>query len=131
MPNIKKNCKFYGGPKQATTYSLFLNMSAVPKKSTSANLAFIWHIQRIGISAKKFDEPRIQFKRVTFWLLSQLSMLTLHFEPRNRNLLIGCYQRVSYCKQKTSSFKGDFSFQVFFGVFFLIFELIAYISAHK
>ena len=118
MPNIKKNCKFYGGPKQATTYSLFLNMSAVPKKSTSANLAFIWHIQRIGISAKKFDEPRIQFKRVTFWLLSQLSMLTLHFEPRNRNLLIGCYQRVSYCKQKTSSFKGDFSFQVFFwGVF--------------
>ena len=60
----------FGGRKQATTNLSFsfLNLSAVPKKSTLGKLAYIWHFQRIGINATKV------FK-VTFSLPSPSSML--------------------------------------------------------
>ena len=35
---------------------LFLNLSAVPKKSTPGKLAYIKHFQRIGINATKFEK---------------------------------------------------------------------------
>ena len=47
-------------------FFLLLNLSAVPRKSTPGKFANIWHFQRIGINATKFDETRIYFKSDDF-----------------------------------------------------------------
>ena len=41
-------------------------MRVVPKKSTPGKMAYIWHFQRIGISAKKFEKTRIHVKSDIF-----------------------------------------------------------------
>ena len=75
---------FYGGRKQATSFNeiffLFLNLSAVPKKSTPGKFAYIRHFQRIGINATKFEET-LDFLKVTFSLLSPWSVLKLPKTP--------------------------------------------------
>ena len=60
MPNFT----FYGERKQGTTnfFFLFLNLSAVPKKSTPGKLAHISHFQWIGINATKFEKTRVILK---------------------------------------------------------------------
>ena len=60
MPNFT----FYGERKQGTTnfFFLFLDLSAVPKKSTPGKLAHISHFQWIGINATKFEKTRVILK---------------------------------------------------------------------
>ena len=45
---------------------LFLNLSAVPKKSTPGKFAYIRHFQRTGINATKFEKTLIHFKSDIF-----------------------------------------------------------------
>ena len=45
---------------------LFLNLSAVPKKSTPGKFAYIRNFQPIGINAAKFEKTRIHFKSDVF-----------------------------------------------------------------
>ena len=45
---------------------LFLNLSAVPKKSTPGKFAYIRNFQPIGIKAKKFEKTQIHFKSDVF-----------------------------------------------------------------
>ena len=53
MPNFK----FYGEGKQATTKFLFLSkLECGPKNSTKGKFAYNRHVQRIGISATKFEK---------------------------------------------------------------------------
>ena len=47
-------------------FFLFLNLSAVPKKSSPGKFAYIRHFQPIGIKAKKFEKTRIHFKSDVF-----------------------------------------------------------------
>ena len=50
------------GRKQATThFFLYLNLNAVPKKSTPGKFAYIWNFQRAGINATNSDKTRIHF----------------------------------------------------------------------
>ena len=62
------NCKSYGGRKQATTnlFFLFLNLSAVLKKSTPGKFAYTCHFQQIGINATKIEKTGIDFKTDVF-----------------------------------------------------------------
>ena len=55
---------FYGGRKQATKKKLFFfqNLNVVPKKSTPGKFAYIWHFQRIGISATKLEKNSNSFQ---------------------------------------------------------------------
>ena len=64
MPNFT----LYGGRKQATSnFSFsFLNLGAVPKKSTLTKFAQIWHFQRIGINATVFEKTRVPFQSDIF-----------------------------------------------------------------
>ena len=41
---------------------LFLNLSAVPKKSTLGKFANVWHFQRIGIKATMFEKTQMPFQ---------------------------------------------------------------------
>ena len=52
--------------KRRRIFFLFLNLSAVPKKSTPGNFAYIRHFQRIGINATKFEKKLIHFKSDVF-----------------------------------------------------------------
>ena len=56
---------------------LFLNLSAVPKKSTPGKFAYIWHFQRKGINATKFGKKREFIFKMTFSLPSPLSIVKL------------------------------------------------------
>ena len=47
-------------------FFLFLNLSAVRKKSTPVKFAYIKHFQETGINATKFQETRIHFKSDVF-----------------------------------------------------------------
>ena len=47
-------------------FFLFLNLSAVPKKSTPGKFVHIRHFQPIGINATKFEKTRIHFKNDVF-----------------------------------------------------------------
>ena len=62
------NFTFYWGREQATTnfFFLFLDLRAVPKKTTPPKLAYIWHFWRIGINATKFEKTRIHLKSDVF-----------------------------------------------------------------
>ena len=62
------NFTFYGGRKQGDDeiFFLFLNLSAVPKKSSPGKFAYIRHFQRIGLNATKFEKTLIHFKRDVF-----------------------------------------------------------------
>ena len=54
---------FYGGrkPSDDKLFFLFLNLSAVPKKSTPGKLAYISYFQRIEINATKLEKTPISF----------------------------------------------------------------------
>ena len=58
-------------------FSPFLNLSVVPKKSTPPKFTYIWHFQRKGINAKKFEKKRQFILKVTFSLPSPLSIVKL------------------------------------------------------
>ena len=45
---------------------LFLNLSAVPNKSTPGKFAYIRHFQRTWIKATKFEKTLIRFKSDVF-----------------------------------------------------------------
>ena len=65
MPNFM----FNGGRAQTSDdeiFFLFLNMSAVPRKSNPGKFACIRHFQRIGINATKFEKTLIHFKSDVF-----------------------------------------------------------------
>ena len=47
-------------------FLVFLNLRAVPKKSTPGKLAYIRHLQRIGINKTKFEKTLIHFKSNVF-----------------------------------------------------------------
>ena len=55
--------------KRRRIFFLFLNFSAVPKKSTPRKFAYIWQFQPIGINATKFEKTRIHFKIDVFTTL--------------------------------------------------------------
>ena len=59
---------FYGGCKTSDDklFFLFLNLSAVPKKSTPGKLAYISYFQRIEINATKLEKTPIHFKSDVF-----------------------------------------------------------------
>ena len=61
---------FYGGRKQATSndelFFLFLNLSAVPKKSTPGKFPYIRNFQQIGINTTKVGKTPIHFKSHVF-----------------------------------------------------------------
>ena len=59
---------FYGGRKTSDDklFFLFLNLSAVPKKSTPGKLAYISYFQRIEINATKLEKTPIHFKSDVF-----------------------------------------------------------------
>ena len=59
---------FYGGRKTSDDklFFLFLNLSAVPKKSTPGKLAYISYFQRIEISATRLEKTPIHFKSDIF-----------------------------------------------------------------
>ena len=57
-------------------FFLFLNLSAVPKKSAPGKFVYIRHFQRIGVKATKFEKTLIHLK-VAFSLPSPSSMLKL------------------------------------------------------
>ena len=42
------------------TMFFFLNLSAVPEKSTPGTFAYIWHFQRTGINATMFEKRRLR-----------------------------------------------------------------------
>ena len=42
--------------------SLFLNLTAVSKKSTQAKFTYIWHFERNTINAKKFEKTQIHWR---------------------------------------------------------------------
>ena len=67
---------FYGGRKTSDDklFFLFLNLSAVPKKSTPGKLAYISYFQRIEIKATKLEKMPIHFKSDFFGAVT-LSML--------------------------------------------------------
>ena len=71
---------FYGGRKTSDDklFFLFLNLSAVPKKSTSGKLAYISYFQRIEVNATKLEKRQFILK-VMFSVLSPLSMLVPSF----------------------------------------------------
>ena len=47
-------------------FFLFLNLSAVDKKSNLEKFTHIWHFQRIGINATTFEKARIPFQSDVF-----------------------------------------------------------------
>ena len=55
--------------KRRRIFFLFLNFSAVLKKSTPGKFAHIWQFQQIGINATKFEKTRIHFKIDVFTAL--------------------------------------------------------------
>ena len=59
---------FYGGCKTSDDklFFLFLNLSAVPKKSTPGKLTYISYFQRIEINATKLEKMPIHFKSDVF-----------------------------------------------------------------
>ena len=60
MPNFM----FYGGRIKTSAYEflfLSLNLSAVFKNSSRRKFAYIWHFQRIGINATKYEKTQIHF----------------------------------------------------------------------
>ena len=48
--------------KRRRIFFLFLNLGAVPKKSTPGKFAYIRHFQRFGINATKSEKKVIHFK---------------------------------------------------------------------
>ena len=59
---------FYGGRKTSNhkLFFLFLNLSAVPKKSTPGKLAYISYFQRIEIHATNLEKRPIHFNSDVF-----------------------------------------------------------------
>ena len=59
---------FCGGRKHTTAnfIFLFLNLGAVSKNSTPGNFTYIWHLKRIGITARMFQKTRIHFNNDVF-----------------------------------------------------------------
>ena len=92
MPNFT----FYGERKLGTTnfFLPFLNLSAVPKKSTPGKLAHISHFQWIGINATKFEKTRVILKEA-FSQPSPSSMLKL---PYCGGRFISCVLVVLYIR---------------------------------
>ena len=80
---------FHEELKEATTnsFSLFLNLSAVPKKSTPGKFAYIWHFQPIRINATKFEKREFILK-VTFPLPSPSPLLKLALHSIQKNLIL-------------------------------------------
>ena len=81
-------------------FSLFLNLSAVPKLSTPGKFACIRHFLQIGINATKFKKHEFILK-VTFSLLSPSPMLKLliivTFSNRNIHILTLKHHFFSIC----------------------------------
>ena len=51
-------------------FSLFSNVSAVPKKSTPGKFPCIWHFKGIGINATKVETRRIHFQNDVFTVVA-------------------------------------------------------------
>ena len=70
---VRKNPQFrfvkykHSNNKQPLIFFLFLNLTAVPKKSIQGKLAYIWHFQQIVRNAEKFLNRKFILE-VTFWL---------------------------------------------------------------
>ena len=52
--------------KRQKNFFFFQNLNVVPKKSTPGKFADIWHFQRIGISATKFEKNANLFQSDVF-----------------------------------------------------------------
>ena len=61
-------------------FFLFLNLNAVPKKSTSGKFAFIWHFHRTGINATKFETGRFHFKSGVSGDVTAIDAKTPHYK---------------------------------------------------
>ena len=94
-------------------FFLFLNFSAVPKKSTPGKFAYIWQFQQIGINATKFEKTRIYFQIDVFTTL-------LVGDAKNKVegwsfkiILGGCLSFTkSFCKIKRIENKWNTNFRV-------------------
>ena len=74
---------FYGGRKRSDDklFFLFLNLSAVPKKSAPGKLAYISYFQRIELNATKLEKTPIHFRSDVFAAFQQLCRLCVeHIE---------------------------------------------------
>ena len=68
-------------------FFLFLNLRAVPKKSTPGKFAYIKHFQRIEINETKFEKMLIYFKSDVFTTITVMnaklpSTLSLRIEKQ-------------------------------------------------
>ena len=74
-------------------FFLSLNLSAVSKKSTPGKFSYIWHFQRTGINATKYEKARIHVKSDVFaavavvdaktpFLLYSVHSLTVKWMPK-------------------------------------------------
>ena len=54
MEDVNKRRRFF--------FFLVLNLSAVSKKSTPGKFAYMWHFQRTGLNATKFEKTQILLK---------------------------------------------------------------------
>ena len=72
------NFTFYEGRKQGDdeVIFLFLNLSAVPKKSTPGKFAYFRYFQQIGINATAFEKTLIHFKSDIFAALAVVDAKT-------------------------------------------------------
>ena len=52
---------------------LFLNLSAVSKKSTPGKFSYIWHFQRTGVKGDKVEKARIHVKSDIFTAVARVA----------------------------------------------------------
>ena len=62
----------------------FLNLNAVPKKTTLEKFAYFRHFQRIGINVKKFEKTPIHFKSDVFVAVAVVDAKTPYHLKRRR-----------------------------------------------
>ena len=71
-------------------YFLFLNLTAVPKKSIPGKFAYIWRFQQIVRNAEKVFKSQIHFKSDVFAALAS-PMLKLPNKQSHRKVLLSSF----------------------------------------
>ena len=96
---------FSGGRKQTTTsFFLFLNLSAVPDKSTPGKLDYISYFQRIEINATKLENTPIHFKSNVFAAVTFVDAKSLKYQPLCRL----CVEHVEEVAKESALFVEDY-----------------------
>ena len=96
---------FYGGRKtnDDKLFFLFLNLSVVPKKSSSGKLAYISYFQRIEINVTKLEKTPIHFKSDIFAAITFVDAKSPYFQPLSRL----CVEHVEEVANESALFVHD------------------------